>query len=154
MAPLDLGSAAVLEALNTTLLAQPYVSGFQASSDDYAVFAGMPECPSTVLPNLRRWHLHINALLLKSFPGVAAANTVPADDAALDAHFARLSYVTLFQPSLDDFTVYVATPLPPSRATPNAARWYRHITAILHQRFPGDARGVTVRTAVAAVGGA
>jgi|AntAceMinimDraft_1070359.scaffolds.fasta_scaffold59820_1 hypothetical protein len=55
MAPLDLGSAAVLEALNTTLLTQPYVSGFQASSDDYAVFAGMPECPSTVLPNLRRW---------------------------------------------------------------------------------------------------
>lgn len=66
--PLDLGSPAVLKDLNAKLLSQPYVSGFVASSDDVAVFAGMPEAPSAELPNLKRWHAHITALLLKSFP--------------------------------------------------------------------------------------
>ena len=37
----------------------------------------------------------------------------------------------------------------PSRAAPNAARWYRHVAAILDERFPGDATGIVVRAALA-----
>lgn len=66
--PLDLGSPAVLKDLNAKLLSHPYVSGYVASSDDVTVFAGMPEAPSSELPNLKRWHAHITALLRKSFP--------------------------------------------------------------------------------------
>jgi hypothetical protein len=183
-APLDLGSAFVLKALDATLLAQPYISGFQASMDDVIVFEGIPRselregirhavAPSAELPSLRRWHAHITALLLKSFPaggghpyiphpalahtqrvplsssppslstataallvfcggifisspvllaanlpsfsrgespclsGVAALATVPTDEAAMDAHFAKSSYVTMSQPSFDDFAAYV-----------------------------------------------
>ena len=39
--------------------------------------------------------------------GIAAQNTLSADEAEVDAHFKTHSYVTLFQPSLDDFTAYV-----------------------------------------------
>ena len=65
---LDLGSAAVLKDLDGKLLAQPYINGFVASSDDVTVYAGMPEAPGTDLPNLKRWHAHVTALLMKSFP--------------------------------------------------------------------------------------
>ena len=67
----------------------------------------------------------------------------------MDAHFKKSSYVTLFQPSLDDFTAYMGLSGEPSRDAPNAARWYRHIAALLDERFPGDAKGVKVKAALA-----
>ena len=66
--PLDLGSPAVLKDLDAKLVSQPYVSGFEASSDDVAVWAGLPSVDRSALPNLARWHAHVAALLLKSFP--------------------------------------------------------------------------------------
>ena len=81
--------------------------------------------------------------------GIAAENGVPEDEKAMEAHFKQRSYVTLYQPSLDDFAAFRAMKAQPSRAAPNAGRWYRHVAGLIDERFPGAATGVTVKAAIA-----
>jgi len=90
-------------------------------------------------PALKRWHAHIYALLLKSFPGTAYGKAFPADEAAADAMLKATSYVTMHQPSIDDFMAFNAMAAKPS--APNTLRWYKHITALVAARFPGASAG-------------
>jgi len=49
------------------------------------------------------------------------------------------SYVTMHQPSFDDFMAFNAMAAKPS--APNLSRWYKHITALVAARFPGASAG-------------
>merc|ERR1719231_752138 len=67
------------------------------------------------------------------------------DVKSLDAHMSTRSYVSGYQASKDDLTVYAAMPVAPdAKASPHAARWYAHVKALLGNAFPGTPEGVTV----------
>ncbi|GHP05698.1 hypothetical protein PPROV_000444800 [Pycnococcus provasolii] len=63
----------------------------------------------------------------------------------LDTHLATRSYVSGYQASTDDLTVFMALAgaPPAAAATPHAARWYAHISALVASTFPGTPEGVT-----------
>lgn len=66
----DLSSAKGLKELDTFLLTKSYITGYQASRDDLAVFGAMASAPSAKeYPHAARWYNHIKALLGESFPG-------------------------------------------------------------------------------------
>jgi len=55
------------------------------------------------------------------------------------------TYLTGYQASMDDLTVYLAfSTAPDAKAYPNVARWYNHVKALIGSVFPGAAAGVTV----------
>merc|ERR1712060_292426 len=96
----DLSSAKGLKELDTFLLTKSYISGYQASRDDLAVFGAMASAPSAKeYPHAARWYSHVKALLGESFPGegkgvglsgaspaasapAAAAEPVPMDESS------------------------------------------------------------------------
>jgi elongation factor 1-beta len=63
----------------------------------------------------------------------------------LDEYLLTRSYITGYQASKDDLTVYSALPKPPSPSYVNASRWFHHIDALLRiSGVSGDGCGVTV----------
>lgn len=63
----------------------------------------------------------------------------------LNTHFLTKSYVTGFQASNDDLTIFMAMKKEPSAEEhPHLHRWFNHIKALLNSRFPGEAAGVTI----------
>lgn len=71
----DLSTPEGLTELNDYLLTRSYISGYQASRDDLAVFSAMGSAP-TSYPHAARWYKHIKALLGASFPGAGAGVTI------------------------------------------------------------------------------
>mmetsp|Transcript_6944 Transcript_6944/g.25057 ORF Transcript_6944/g.25057 Transcript_6944/m.25057 type:complete len:240 (-) Transcript_6944:1466-2185(-) len=66
----DLSTSKGLKELDAFLLTKSYISGYQASRDDLAVFGAMAKAPSAKeYPHAARWYAHIQALLGESFPG-------------------------------------------------------------------------------------
>ncbi|KAJ4815486.1 Elongation factor 1-beta [Rhynchospora pubera] len=59
----NLGSQAGLQKLNEYLLTRSYISGYQASKDDLAVYAALNSPPSEEFVNAARWYTHIDALI-------------------------------------------------------------------------------------------
>ncbi|GMH40114.1 hypothetical protein BSKO_08018 [Bryopsis sp. KO-2023] len=73
----DLSTPDGLAELNDYLLTRSYISGYQASRDDLAVFSAMGSAPSaSSYPHAARWYKHIKALLGASFPGAGAGVTI------------------------------------------------------------------------------
>ncbi|KAK4265322.1 hypothetical protein QN277_026389 [Acacia crassicarpa] len=62
-----------------------------------------------------------------------------------DEYLLTRSYITGYQASKDDITVYTAFSQPPSAEYVNASRWYKHIDALLRiSGVSGDGSGVKV----------
>ncbi|KAK8604636.1 hypothetical protein V6N13_099568 [Hibiscus sabdariffa] len=60
-------------------------------------------------------------------------------------HFQRSRYISGYQASKDDITVYAALSGAPSASYVNASRWYNHIDALLRiSGVSGEGSGVTV----------
>eukprot|EP00252_Welwitschia_mirabilis_P015419 TRINITY_DN338_c0_g1_i1.p1 TRINITY_DN338_c0_g1~~TRINITY_DN338_c0_g1_i1.p1 ORF type:complete len:229 (+),score=54.82 TRINITY_DN338_c0_g1_i1:225-911(+) len=62
----------------------------------------------------------------------------------LDQYLLSRTFITGYEASRDDVTVYGALGKAPSAEYTNALRWYNHITALLQSSFPGEAVGVKV----------
>ncbi|CAK0779795.1 hypothetical protein CVIRNUC_004854 [Coccomyxa viridis] len=64
---------------------------------------------------------------------------------ALDEHLLTRSYITGYQASRDDLSVWSAIDKAPSSSEfPHVTRWYNHIEALLKKDFPGKAEGVSI----------
>eukprot|EP00262_Sarcandra_glabra_P013195 TRINITY_DN360_c0_g1_i1.p1 TRINITY_DN360_c0_g1~~TRINITY_DN360_c0_g1_i1.p1 ORF type:complete len:236 (+),score=66.24 TRINITY_DN360_c0_g1_i1:228-935(+) len=59
----NLNSESGLQKLNDYLLSRSYVTGYQASKDDVAVYSALSTVPSSKYVNVSRWYNHIDALL-------------------------------------------------------------------------------------------
>lgn len=71
----------------------------------------------------------------------------------LDEYLLTRSYITGYQASKDDLTVFSALPKPPSSEYINVTRWYTHIDALLRiSGVSGEGCGVTVEGAAPAAG--
>eukprot|EP00270_Netrium_digitus_P014924 TRINITY_DN5154_c0_g3_i1.p1 TRINITY_DN5154_c0_g3~~TRINITY_DN5154_c0_g3_i1.p1 ORF type:complete len:264 (+),score=105.13 TRINITY_DN5154_c0_g3_i1:50-793(+) len=69
----------------------------------------------------------------------------------LNSFLLTRSYISGYSASRDDLAVYSALASAPSAAEyVNAARWYKHITALLGSNFPGDGVGVVIGSTAAA----
>ncbi|CAM6106863.1 unnamed protein product [Calypogeia fissa] len=68
----DVSTAAGLQKLNDFLLTRSYISGYQASLDDLAVYVAITSHPDAKYGNVARWYSHITSLLGSSFTGTAA----------------------------------------------------------------------------------
>jgi len=66
----NLNSEAGLKKLDDYLLTRSYITGYQASKDDLAVYSSFSAAPSSKYINVTRWFSHIDALLRLS--GVTA----------------------------------------------------------------------------------
>ncbi|XP_019167086.1 PREDICTED: elongation factor 1-delta-like [Ipomoea nil] len=63
----------------------------------------------------------------------------------LDEYLLTRSYITGYQASKDDITVYSSLPKPPSSEYVNVSRWYKHIDALLRiSGVSGEGCGVTI----------
>ncbi|KAJ3673196.1 hypothetical protein LUZ60_006570 [Juncus effusus] len=59
----NLSSPAGLQKLNDYLLPRSYITGYQASKDDLAVYAALAAAPASEYVNVARWYKHIDALI-------------------------------------------------------------------------------------------
>ncbi|CAJ1975038.1 unnamed protein product [Sphenostylis stenocarpa] len=85
----DLSSATGLKKLDEYLLPRSYITGYQASKDDLAVYSALPAAPSAEYLNVFRWYKHIDALLRISGvsgegSGVTVKGSVVAEPAAAE----------------------------------------------------------------------
>jgi elongation factor 1-beta len=78
----DLNTSEGLQNLEKHLVTRSYISGYQASRDDLAVYSALSSAPSSSSPNAQRWYNHITALLGASFPGTASGVTISGRSAA------------------------------------------------------------------------
>nr|GMD37487.1 elongation factor 1-delta 1-like [Ipomoea batatas] len=63
----------------------------------------------------------------------------------LDEYLLTRSYISGYQASKDDITVYSSLPKPPSSEYVNASRWYKHIDALLRiSCVSGEGCGVII----------
>ncbi|XP_062188227.1 elongation factor 1-delta 1-like [Phragmites australis] len=96
----NVNSEAGLKKLDEYLLTRSYITGYQASKDDLAVYSSFSAAPSSKYTNVARWYSHIDALLrlsgvteegkgikvessavpVASTPDVAEAKAPAADD--------------------------------------------------------------------------
>ncbi|XP_062190377.1 elongation factor 1-delta 1 [Phragmites australis] len=96
----NVNSEAGLKKLDDYLLTRSYITGYQASKDDLAVYSSFSAAPSSKYTNVARWFSHIDALLrlsgvteegqgvkvessavpVASTPDVAEAKAPAADD--------------------------------------------------------------------------
>lgn len=80
----------------------------------------------------------------------------PDSDAGLkklDEYLLTRSYITGYQASKDDLTVYAAIPKPPATEYVNVSRWYNHIDALLRiSGVTAEGSGVTVEGCAPAPG--
>eukprot|EP00210_Caulerpa_lentillifera_P001365 g1313.t1 len=66
----------------------------------------------------------------------------------LNEHLAPRSYISGYQASNDDLAVYAALTGPPEAGKyTHAARWYKHIKALVGASFPGKGEGVKIEGA-------
>ncbi|KAJ7550819.1 hypothetical protein O6H91_07G119800 [Diphasiastrum complanatum] len=65
----NLATSEGVQQLDQYLLTRSYISGYQASKDDLAVYLALKEVPPSNLVNASRWYSHISALIRSSFPG-------------------------------------------------------------------------------------
>ncbi|KAM7270231.1 hypothetical protein ACFE04_029445 [Oxalis oulophora] len=71
----------------------------------------------------------------------------------LDAYLLTRSYITGYQASKDDITVYTAVGKPPSAEYVNVARWFNHIDALLRiSGVTAEGSGVTIEGFAPATG--
>ncbi|KAF7000094.1 hypothetical protein CFC21_016044 [Triticum aestivum] len=70
-ATFNVNAEAGLQKLDGYLLSRSYISGYQASKDDLAVYSEFSVAPPSTCTNVARWYNHIDALLKLS--GVTAA---------------------------------------------------------------------------------
>nr|KYP69569.1 Elongation factor 1-delta [Cajanus cajan] len=69
----------------------------------------------------------------------------------LDEYLLPRSYITGYQASKDDLTVYAALPNAPSDEYVNVSRWYKHIDALLRiSGVSGEGSGVTIEGSLVA----
>jgi elongation factor 1-beta len=69
----------------------------------------------------------------------------------LNEYLLTRSYITGYQASKDDITVYAALPSVPSSEFVNVARWYKHIDALLRiSGVSGEGSGVIVESSLVA----
>ncbi|MED6159484.1 hypothetical protein PIB30_042681, partial [Stylosanthes scabra] len=69
----------------------------------------------------------------------------------LDEYLLTRSYITGYQASKDDLTVYAALSKAPSDEYVNVSRWYKHIHALLRiSGVSGEGSGVTVKSSLVA----
>ncbi|KOM40564.1 hypothetical protein LR48_Vigan04g076200 [Vigna angularis] len=69
----------------------------------------------------------------------------------LDEYLLSRSYITGYQASKDDLTVYAALPTAPSTEYVNVSRWFKHIDALLRiSGVSGEGSGVTVKGSLVA----
>ncbi|XP_057732172.1 elongation factor 1-delta-like [Arachis stenosperma] len=69
----------------------------------------------------------------------------------LDEYLLTRSYITGYQASKDDLTVYAALSKVPSDEYVNVSRWYKHIDALLRiSGVSGEGSGVTVKSSLVA----
>jgi elongation factor 1-beta len=78
----DLSSSEGLKSLDQHLLTRSYISGYQASRDDLAVYSALNSAPSGSYANAQRWYNHITALLGASFPGQSSGVTIAGQKAS------------------------------------------------------------------------
>jgi len=71
VASFNVNAEAGLKKLDGYLLSRSYISGYQASKDDLAVYSEFSVAPASTYTNVTRWYSHIDALLKLS--GVTAA---------------------------------------------------------------------------------
>jgi elongation factor 1-beta len=86
-----------------------------------------------------------------------AATFFDLDSAAglknLDTYLVTRSYITGYQASKDDITVYAAVAKPPSSEYVNVARWFNHIDALLRiSGVTAEGSGVTIEGFAPATG--
>jgi len=87
----DLSSSKGLKELDEYLLTRSYITGYQASRDDLAVFGAMTSGPSAKeYPHAARWYTHIKALLGESFPGEGKGVGLAGASAAAAAPAAKM----------------------------------------------------------------
>eukprot|EP00850_Spirogloea_muscicola_P003096 SM000012S25358 [mRNA] locus=s12:639149:641547:- [translate_table: standard] len=80
----NLSSPEGLKALDEYLLTRSYITGYQASRDDLAVYSVLKGVASEYV-NAARWHKHISALLGSSFPGQGVGVDLGGNDAETQA---------------------------------------------------------------------
>ncbi|XP_014489939.1 elongation factor 1-delta [Vigna radiata var. radiata] len=69
----------------------------------------------------------------------------------LDEYLLSRSYITGYQASKDDLTVYAALPTAPSTEYVNVSRWFKHIDALLRiSGVSGEGSGVTIKGSLVA----
>ncbi|XP_078428130.1 elongation factor 1-delta-like [Wolffia australiana] len=77
----DFSSPSGLQKLDEYLLTRSYISGYQASKDDLAVYGALPSPPSSEYLNISRWYKHIDALLKLSGVSEAGSGVVVSSSA-------------------------------------------------------------------------
>eukprot|EP00245_Coleochaete_scutata_P007803 TRINITY_DN23572_c0_g1_i1.p1 TRINITY_DN23572_c0_g1~~TRINITY_DN23572_c0_g1_i1.p1 ORF type:complete len:251 (+),score=85.04 TRINITY_DN23572_c0_g1_i1:119-871(+) len=77
----DLSSPAGLKQLDEYLLSRSYITGYQASRDDLAVFAALASGPSPAYVNASRWYSHIAALVGPNFSGTGVGVAIGSSSA-------------------------------------------------------------------------
>lgn len=68
----------------------------------------------------------------------------------LDEYLLSRTFITGYQATRDDITVYGAISKAPGPNFPNVSRWYKHISSLLSSSFPGEAIGVKIEGAAPA----
>eukprot|EP00897_Mesotaenium_endlicherianum_P003064 jgi/Mesen1/2786/ME000170S01901 len=72
----DLSSAEGVKQLDEYLTSRSYISGYQASRDDLAVYSALKGAPSAENKHAARWYNHITVLLGHHFPGEGVGVTI------------------------------------------------------------------------------
>jgi len=81
--------------------------------------------------------------------GVSFENlSTPAGLKKLDQHLATRSYISGYQASRDDLSVFVALESVPAEYV-NAARWFKHISALAGPQFAAPGVGVQIESGAA-----
>ncbi|KAH9571206.1 hypothetical protein CY35_02G082000 [Sphagnum magellanicum] len=79
----DLSSQQGLKQLDEYLLTRSYITGYEGSRDDLAVYAALKHLPVPAeFVNISRWHSHIAALIGPSFCGAAVGVHIESEAAA------------------------------------------------------------------------
>ncbi|KAL2349126.1 hypothetical protein Fmac_003126 [Flemingia macrophylla] len=95
---------------------------------------------------LKSYNIHI-AIMAVTFYDLSSASGLKK----LDEYLLSRSYITGYQASKDDLTVYAALPTVPSDEYVNVSRWYKHIDALLRiSGVSGEGSGVTVEGSLVA----
>ncbi|KAH7286830.1 hypothetical protein KP509_32G024000 [Ceratopteris richardii] len=62
----------------------------------------------------------------------------------LDQYLLTRSYISGYQPSMDDVAAFCAMSQAPKTELVNLSRWYNHISALLKKSLPGEPAGVKI----------
>ncbi|XP_006657950.1 elongation factor 1-delta 1 [Oryza brachyantha] len=96
----NVSSEAGLKKLDDYLLSRSYITGYQASKDDLAVYSAFSTAPSSSYTNVARWYTHIDALLRLS--GVTAVGQGVKVESSAVPEAATPDVVDAKAPAADD----------------------------------------------------